>query len=85
MRLALSIVVAVAAITFGLVPAASAYKLRGSGCSGNGEECQVFCDSGDLAGSMYWNGSVWTDGVKWNKDQEAMARLVCAANGTACK
>jgi hypothetical protein len=76
-----------AAITAALVstPAASfAYSLQGKGCDRDGTECKVYCNNGNLAGSMYWNGSVWTDGVKWDKDRDAMAKKICAANGTAC-
>lgn len=69
-----------------LIPeAAFAYTLKGAGCDGNGQECQVFCDNGTLAGSMYWNGSYWTDGVKWDKSKDTQARKICAANGTDCK
>jgi hypothetical protein len=64
--------------------ASFAYTLQGNGCGGNGEECKVYCDTGDLAGSMYWNGSVWTDGVKSDPDKDEEAKKICAANGTAC-
>jgi len=69
-----------------LAPAAAcAYSLSGDGCNGNGNECVVFCNNGARAGSMYYNGSVWTDGVKSAKSREAMANLICAANGSACR
>lgn len=68
---------------------ASAYQLKkppnGSACTKDGSECQVYCDNGSLAGSMYWNGSVWTDGVKWDPDMDGEARKIVAADGTACK
>lgn len=67
--------------------AASAYRLQkpdGKACQADGKECQVYCTDDDhknqLAGSMYWNGSVWTDGVKWDKDQDVEAKLITAAN-----
>jgi hypothetical protein len=67
---------------------ASACKLRsasnGGSCSKDGSTCNVYCDNGQLAGSMNWNGSVWTDGVKWSPDMNDEARKICAANGTAC-
>ena len=63
---------------------AFAYSLQGDGCSGNGNECKVFCSNGSLAGSMYWNGTVWTDGVKWDADKDKEAKKICAANGTSC-
>ncbi len=66
---------------------ASAYHLQtkdGKDCSKDGTECQVYCTDDDhkgaLAGSMYWNGSVWTDGVKWDKDQDVEAKKITAAN-----
>ena len=64
---------------------ALAYKLSGDGCDANGKECKVYCDNGSLAGSRYWNGSVWTDGQKWDADKDAEAKKICAANGSACK
>jgi hypothetical protein len=63
---------------------ASAYTLSGDGCNGNGNECKVWCNNGSLAGSMHWNGTVWTDGVKWGADKDTEAKKICAANGTAC-
>ena len=64
---------------------AHAYSLKGEGCEGNGNACQVYCDNGILAGEMYWNGSVWTDGVKWSEDKDTEARKICAANGADCQ
>lgn len=66
---------------------ASAYTLQkpnGGACTKDGSECQVYCDNRQLAGSMYWNGSVWTDGVKWDEDQDAEAQKIVSANGSAC-
>jgi hypothetical protein len=66
---------------------AFAYRLQtkdGKACSTDGSECQVYCTdaahNGSLAGSMYWNGSVWTDGVKWDKDQDAEAKKITDAD-----
>jgi hypothetical protein len=76
-----------AAIAF-IAPPASAYQLRstsnGGSCSKDGGTCNVYCDNGQLAGTMNWNGSVWTDGVKSDPDMNAEARKICAANGSAC-
>lgn len=70
---------------------ASAYRLQttnGRTCTKDGAECQVYCtddaNKGQLAGSMFWNGSVWTDGVKWDEDQDAEARKITAAFGNSC-
>jgi hypothetical protein len=64
--------------------AALAYNLSGAGCDGNGQECVVNCDNGNRAGSMVWNGNVWTDGSKSDRDKDREAKAICAANGTAC-
>ena len=67
---------------------ASACQIRsafnGGSCTKDGSTCNVYCDNGQLAGSMNWNGSVWTDGVKWDPDMSAEARKICTANGSAC-
>ena len=68
-----------------LIPTASfAYQLNGPGCDGNGQACRVNCQNGPLAGIMYFNGDVWTDGVKSDRSKDAEAKAICAANGTAC-
>jgi hypothetical protein len=74
-------------LTVGLVVLCSAsvafaYQLK---CSKDGNNCDVFCDNGMKAGTMYWNGSVWTDGVKSDPNKDAEAKKIVAANGTACK
>jgi hypothetical protein len=73
-----------ALVLFMLSTPVSAYTLSGDGCNGNGNECKVWCNNGSLAGSMYWNGTVWTDGDKWDADKDTEAKKICAANGTAC-
>lgn len=76
------------AFSFVLAAPASAYQLKaasnGAACKADGSTCNVYCDNNQLAGAMNWNGSVWTDGVKWDKDKDAEARKIVAANGTAC-
>lgn len=57
----------------------------GKACEKDGSACDVFCNNGNRAGTMNWNGSVWTDGVKWDKDFDVEAKAICAANGTDCK
>jgi len=67
---------------------ALAYQLQsastGAACMKDGSTCIVRCDNGQLAGTMNWNGSVWTDGVKSDPDVNAEAQKICAANGSAC-
>jgi hypothetical protein len=68
-----------------LAPGVSlACSFSGDGCNGNGKECVVYCANGNRAGSMYFNGTVWTDGVKWAPTAQAEARKICDANGSAC-
>jgi hypothetical protein len=66
---------------------ASAYELRaanGGSCGEDGRTCNVYCDNGQLAGSMNWNGSVWTDGVKSDPDINVEAKKICVPNGSSC-
>jgi hypothetical protein len=78
------------AAAFSLILVASsafAYQLKKSDntdCTSDGSTCNVYCDNGHLAGSMNWNKSVWTDGVKSDADKDAMAKKIVAADGTAC-
>ena len=78
-----------AAAFLGITSPASACQARsasgGGSCSKDGSTCNVYCGNGQLAGSMNWNGSVWTDGVKSDPDMNAEAGKICAANGTACQ
>ena len=85
MKIALSI--AAAAVILAFSSPASAYSLKNdtaNGCGGDGSLCIVYCDNGSRAGAMNWNGSVWTDGSKWNANKDAEAKMICAANGSAC-
>ena len=60
--------------------AAYAYSLT---CKG--DACTVTCDNGQPAGTMYWNGSVWSDGIRSNKDKDELAKQIVRAQGTACR
>ena len=85
MKIVLLNVVAVALLVS--ASPASAFQLlgaNGGSCMKDGSTCIVHCDNGELAGSMNWNGNVWTDGVKSDPDMNAEAQKICAANGTAC-
>ncbi len=74
---------------FAATSSAASYQLiqspGGGGCTKDGTTCNVYCDNGKLAGSMNWNGSVWTDGAKWDPDKDTEALKIVAANGTSCK
>ena len=60
-------------------------KADGSDCVEDGSECVVYCEDGQVAGTMFWNGTVWTDGVKWDEDPGIEAQSICDANGSACQ
>ena len=70
-------------IAAGPVSACEVRGPNGGPCSKDGRTCNVYCGN-ELAGSMNWNGTVWTDGVKSDPDMDAEARKICAANGSAC-
>lgn len=57
-----------------------AYKLE---CSG--DKCDVKCDSGTFVGTMYWNGSKWSDGVRSDKDKDEVAKQMVKAQGASCQ
>lgn len=61
--------------------AAYAYKID---CK-NSDSCDVFCDGGAFVGTMYWNGTQWSDGLRWSKDKDELAKLMVAAQGGACR
>jgi hypothetical protein len=67
--------------------AALAYSTKNAGggdCVKDGSACNVTCDNNTLAGTMYWNGSVWSDGVRTDPDKDGEAKKIVAANGAAC-
>jgi hypothetical protein len=86
MKLTALTILSIALVT--TTSSAFAYQLKeppkNDECKADGNPCNVFCDNGYQAGTMYWNGSVWTDGVKWDPDKNTEARKIVAANGTAC-
>lgn len=65
---------------------ASAYTTRttsGATCS-TSSACHVYCNNGTLAGTMYWNGSRWSDGLRSDADKDVVARQIVAAQGSSC-
>ena len=64
-----------------LMETASAYSLK---CANDGQSCNVYCDSGQFVGTMYWNGSNWSDGLRSGPDRDAVAKQMVAAQGSAC-
>ena len=59
---------------------AHAYTTKCSGTS-----CDVKCKDGTFVGTMYWNGSQWSDGVRADKDKNKVAKAMVAAQGTSCQ
>lgn len=64
------------------ISTAAAYSL---GCDQSGNSCKVTCDNGQHAGTMYWNGSQWSDGIRSSTNKDQLARQIVAAQGTVCK
>ena len=80
MQIILKNLIAVAIIS--IASSAFAYSMK---CTADGISCNVLCDNGYDAGTIYWNGTVWTNGVVSNKDREVLARSLVASAGSACK
>jgi hypothetical protein len=59
-------------------------KGDGSACTTD-SACHVYCDNGTLAGTMYWNGTRWSDGLRSDPDKDVVARQIVAAQGSSCK
>jgi hypothetical protein len=60
---------------------AGAYSLD---CS-QSDKCTVTCDNKTLAGTIYWNGSRWSDGIRSDTDKYKLAQKIVDAQGSACK
>jgi len=60
---------------------ALAYSLD---CAGDGQSCKVYCTDKTFIGTEYWNGSQWSDGVRWDKDKDVVASQMVAAWGASC-
>lgn len=49
-------------------------------------QATVYCDHGDLAGTLYWNGSAWSNGRGLRgPDVEGLAQKLVASAGKECK
>lgn len=62
--------------------AAYAYSIS---CNSSGDACTVRCDNGQQIGTMYWNGSRWSDGLRSSPNKDDVARQMVKAQGTACR
>ena len=49
-------------------------------------QATVYCDNGDLAGTLYWNGSAWSNGKGLKgPDVDDLAQKLVKSSGKACK
>ena len=48
-------------------------------------EAKIYCNNGDLAGTFYWNGTLWSNGVNSGSDINALARKQVKIAGSECK
>lgn len=71
---------AVLAALLAVASTAYAYSLK---CEG--EKCKVYCDNGTYIGEMFWNGSNWSDGLRWDPDKDVVAKAMVKAWGTSCQ
>lgn len=68
-------------LSMGFARLAQAYTVS---CISSGDACDVTCDNGQPAGTMYWNGSRWSGGLRWSTHKDTLAQEIVAAQGTAC-
>lgn len=78
MRIKLAGVLALTGLVF--AGGAYAYSLE---CKD--DACKVYCDNKQYIGTMHWNGSNWSDGVRWDPKREVVAELMVKAWGTSCQ
>ena len=49
-------------------------------------QATVYCDNGDVAGTLYWNGSAWSNGKGLKgPDVDELAGKLVKSSGGACK
>ena len=78
MRIARFVALAALAVT----GTASAWSLK---CNDADDKCAVYCKNGNFVGDMFWNGSNWSDGLRWDKDRNKVAQQMVDAQGSACE
>lgn len=64
-----------------LLRTAEAYNLN---CD-KADACKVYCENGQYVGTMYWNGSRWSDGLRSSSNKDEVARQMVAAQGSSCR
>jgi hypothetical protein len=50
-----------------------------------GDACKVYCKNKQFVGTMYWNGSRWSDGVRSDPDKDKVASQMVRAQGSSCQ
>ena len=67
----------------GMIPlAALAYSIK---YNSEKTEAKIYCDNGQIAGTFYWNGSQWSNGVNSGGNIDELAKKQVALNGSACQ
>ena len=61
---------------------AEAYEIK---YNSDRTEARILCDNGNLAGTYYWNGSVWSNGVNSGSDIDVLAKKQVQLTGGSCK
>lgn len=67
----------------GVLFVASAANAYTTDCSG--DSCKVYCADGSYVGTMYWNGTRWSDGLRSDPNKDVVASQMVAAQGSSCK
>lgn len=70
---------------FGLCALAAASAVHAYTLDCQGDACKVYCDSEQYVGTMYWNGSQWSDGLRSSPSKEEVARQMVKAQGSSCQ
>ena len=60
---------------------AQAYKITDVGS----DRKDVYCEGGAFVGSMFWNGSKWSDGLRSDVNPDVVAKQMVAAQGSSCR
>ncbi len=50
-----------------------------------GDACKVYCNNKQFVGTMYWNGSKWSDGQRSDANRDKVASQMVKAQGSSCQ
>ena len=79
-----SLTMLLASFCLGFTCTVSAYDLA---CDDDNDPCQaykVYCDDDTYIGTIYWNGSNWSDGVRSGSSVDEVAGELVQAWGSSC-